>query len=306
MMLEDAALITYEGWNLERFIISGEGESDRGIVLAPASKGTAFEDMYDAPVSTIYNSTAFQIGATFGGTRDEMYNFTLAFHVKKTGDASWRLNESRFRKALSYKKNCKIEVRVDDSYRWLNVKMFSNPKLRVEFDPNSQKYGLLLVTFAAEYPRWLEDDVTDTFTTVSNTVGGGTELSVVTVSNPTDVEIWLKWVTQGIAGIIWILPDFSFNDDRFDRAVLDDDRMVQLPELLANEHVLVDTDEMADQVNSSLDTAVYQRMNGRQFLYPIPPYTEPIDIMVAVQKAPIGAGLQVRCPRAWTRPWGLE
>ncbi|WP_069165466.1 hypothetical protein [Nocardia altamirensis] len=301
-------LIELEGHNGQRFTVAGPGAGARGVYLAPENDGTEFDLLYDAPVKTIWNSTAFQLGASYGGMREEKYEFTLAFHVIESATAAWRDNDSALRKAFSYEKRSKLWVQVDDSRRRLDVQLASNPRVKVGTDPNGRQYGLVLVPLAAAYPRWMEADVTATFVTTKDTTNGSTELGSVKIANPTDTEIWLKWVLQGTGAIKWTLPDFSFGDDRFDRATKDADRMIVMPELRANENVRVDTDEMAmeGQVVSSLDTAVYQRMNGKMFLYPVPPYTPETTLPVAVTGAPQGAGLQVRVPRLWTRPWGLE
>ncbi|HET8667332.1 MAG TPA: hypothetical protein VFM10_05070, partial [Terriglobales bacterium] len=94
----------------------------------------------------------------------------------------------------------------------------------------------------------------------------------------------------------------------FNRPVDDAGRMIVMPALTNGENILVDTDPLAiaGQVVSSTDTQVYQRMNGRMFVYPIPAYTSPTAIPVAVTRAQAGNGVQVRVPRSWTRPWGLE
>ena len=79
-----------------------------------------------------------------------------------------------------------------------------------------------------------------------------------------------------------------------------------MPPLIAGEHLRVDTDEDTTQVESNIDTQPYLRMGGVRFLYPIPPYTPPTELPVAVTGAPAGVGVQVRCPRVWGRPWGLQ
>lgn len=302
-------LITLTGWNNADFVLAGDGEGDKGIKLATADLGTVFEDMYDAPVEALYTSTAFQIGGTYGGIREGMYEFQLAFNVRATPGTPWRINDSRFRKALSYKKDARIRVKVgDEPERYLVVRMRKSPKLKVKVDPNRHKYGLLLVTFVAPYPRWMQDDVTDQFVTTENHTVSGSEIGSVTVANPTSEEIWLKWMLQGGAGVRWSVPDHSWGDDRWDRAEVDEDRVIVMPELTAGENVRIDTDEMAmqGQVVSSTDTEIFQRMNGVEFLYPVPPYTAPTELPIAVSGADIGAGIQVRCPRPWARPWGMD
>jgi hypothetical protein len=305
-MVEDLTIIIDAG-NYQA-IVCGEGEGDQGIRLAEVSKGTMWEDLYDPPVETIYNSTAFQIGGDYAGMKEGMLEFQLAFKVRPSRDRIWRFNESRFRKALSYKQDIKLRVKIGSTHRWLNVRLRKNPKVKVIVDPNKIKYGLMLCTFVAAYPRWLENDTVDQFVTETDTTASGIEEGALWVSNPTDQEIWLRFVTQGTEGIVWHLPDHSFGDDRYDRAVEDEDRMVQMCSLIDGEHVKVDTSDSTKggQVVSSIDTEVYQRMGGKEFLYPVPAYTPRMQLPVFVENAPIGAGIQVRCPRTWTRPYGLE
>lgn len=403
----------------------GDHEGAEGVTLAYDTLGTVFEDMYESPITAIYNSTAFEIGGRYGGIREDMFEFALAFNVSATDNLPWRVAESRFRKSLSFTQDGRIYCKIaGQSTRYLTVRLMEKTQLKVLTDPNKQRYGLLLVKFVGAYPRWCEDDYTNSYVCTTDTtappsvsaptglavstavptdlsgqlapatyyykitaVGGdgestassqvsvvvsqpnsantltwtadagansyhiyrsntsGTETLMygagivttwtdigdvspngstspptsntsvksevghVTVMNPTNCEQWIKWVAQaGNAGIIWTLPDYSWNDDRFDRANDDASRMIIMPALISGEHIVVDTDEMtmAGQVVSTIDTAVYLRMNGVQYLYPIPAYTPPTVVPVAVTGAQIGNGVQVRCPLSWTRPWGLE
>jgi len=304
--------IIYEGWNGRTFHWSGgELAGKEGVSLALPEAGVDFEDMYESPFETIYNSTAFEVGGRYGGVRENMMEFTLAFHIRPTVNTPWRIIESRFRKALHHKNTGgKIRVKiVGESERWLNVRLRSQPKLKLKRDPIVGRYGLLIVTFVANFPRWVEDDYTAEYVTTTDTTAGGDELAMLWISNPTNNEAWPKWVCQaGNADIVWTLPDFSWGDDRFEMAEAHDDRMLDLPELILGEHVVVDTDEMtmAGQVVSSLDTQVYLRMDGREFLYPLPAYLDPVQVPISVTGAQIGNLIQVRIPRTWSRPWGLE
>lgn len=311
MELPEELEIIIEGWNGSLFhVAGGELQGAEGVGLGMGDVGTAFEDMYESPFDTIYNSTAFEIGGRFGGVRENMFEFALAFHIRPTNGAHWRMVESRFRKSLHHSKDAKIRVKIPGvSERWLNVRLREHTRLNVSVDPNKQRYGLLICHFIGPYPRWMEDDVVSEYVTETDTTASGEEIGSVMISNPTSDEIWLKWVAQaGNEGVTWTLPDFSFGDDRFDREVEDADRMIEMPELILGEHIVVDTDEltMLGQVNSSLDTSVYLRMNSMEFLYPVPAYTEPIEVPVTAQKADIGNGIQVRCPRPWIRPWGMD
>lgn len=416
---EDMEIII-EDWTGKVFHVSGgDREGEEGVRLGSGDMGTAFEDMFETQVETIYNSTAFEIGGRYGGLREKMFEFLLVFTIRQTPQRPWRINDSRFRKSFAFNKDTKIRIKIGGvSERYLTVRLRSQVQLKVKTDPNKQKYAMVAFPLVAAYPRWVEDDYTDQYIATTDTTGnlaaptqnnpttattGGTlaaatyyykitaingqgettgsneksiattgstskntlswaavtgatgyriyrstsagaekllatvgavltyadtgtavgttsvpstntaaaddEVGSVWIQNLTNTEIWLKWVLQaGNEGIIWTLPDFSYGDDRFDHADEDEDRMIEMPDLILNENVVVDTDEMtmAGQVTSSLDTQVYQRMNGREFLYPIPPYTEPVQVPVAVRGAQPGNLVQVRCPRTWTRPWGLE
>lgn len=303
--------IYYDAPDGKRYHISGgDLEGAEGIRLANQSLGTMFEDLFESPIDTIYQSTAFEVGGRFGGLRENMFEFALAFNVRATADTPWRINNSRFRKSLNYKQDGKLWVKiVGESTRYLSVRMQKTPKLKVQTDPNERRYGLLLVNFVAAYPRWVEDDWTQTYTTTLNTTSSGTETTHFTAWNPTNNECWMKWFLQaGNTGVVYTLPDFSWGDDRFNRASADASRMIIMPALNNGENVVVDTDDltMAGQVNSSTDTAVYMRMNGVEFLYPLPAYTEPTQIPVQIKGALPGNQIQLRCPRTWSSPWGLE
>ncbi len=306
------AVIEIEGFNGDWVRVNGVDAGAEGVWLAPEDDGTEFGEFYEPPIKVLWQSTTFQIGATYAGVREEMFAFTLAFHVTETLQNIWRWNESRFRKMFSPTKQSNIWVETEDSRRYLAVQLNGKIKVRVGQDPNGQQYSLVLVPLAGAYPRWLEPDYTVPYIATTDTTGGGTETGSLPVWNPTDTEVWLKYMAQGQAGIRWTIPDFSFGDDRESRAVVDAARAIVMPALIAGENIRVDTDPQANsgQVVSSLDTAVYLRMNGVQFLYPLPAYTgtadTPVLLPVSVTGAPIGAGIQLRCPRPWTRMWGLE
>lgn len=400
-------------------ISGGDQEGAEGIRLAFEGAGTVFEDAYESPVTAIYNSTAFEIGGRYGGLREDMFEFAWVFNIKSTDNLPWRVADSRFRKSMSFTRDFRIYCKiVGESTRFLSVRLMETPKLKVQTDPNRQKFGMVFVKFVGAYPRWCEEDYTNTYvcttdttvhlsapvlntpststtggtlaaatyyykitalgttgeTTGSNevsrvttgststvtftwaavsgatgykiyrststgtekylaTVGvvttytntGGTtngsisvpgantsygiEIGSLTVYNPTQNEQWVKYVAQaGNAGIVYTLPDFSWGDDRFDKATADSARMILMPALINGENIVVDTDEMsmAGQVVSSLDTAVYLRMNNVEFLYPTPPYTPPTQVPIAISQAQIGNLIQIRCPLAWSRPWGGE
>ncbi|MFI6368713.1 phage tail protein [Nocardia sp. NPDC050630] len=306
-------LIELEGCNGpgDWWTLAGQGQWERGVCLADEEEGTDFDGMYDPPVTALYNSTAFQVGAEFGGIREEKYDFILAIHVMGTRQRPWRYVDSDFRKSFSFKRDSKLWVTTGDSRRHLPVRLGGKVKIKAVYDPDGEQYGLLLIPLVGAYPRWIEKPQPSTFVCQTDTTGGGTETGYVTVSNPLpeDYEIWPQWRIQASAdGMVVTLPDFSWGNDEFDRAEEDALRKVELAPLLLGEHLSIDTDKMAinGQFNSSLDTEFYQRMGGRRFAYCIPGGTPETLVPVTVTGAPAGTGIQVLCPRPWPRPWGLE
>lgn len=289
----------------------GEGAGDRGIYLGEHPEG-----IYDEPTDTIWQSNAFQVGADFGGVRINKRDIILGIEAVDTPDQSWERNDSDFRKAWDYENQSTLRCITDDwGLRYLPTQLTKTPDFAPDFDPFKDQYGHIIYSGTSGYPRWLEDDVTNQWVNTTDTTDGSTASGTVTVSNPCDCEVWLKWTLQAYAGAIYTLPDYSFGDDRFERADTDAARVITMPALVAGEHLKVDTDENADQVLSDIDSEVWQRMRGVRFLYPIPPYLgtpnhasikTPVELPVSVTMAPAGVGVQVRMPREWSRPWGLD
>lgn len=303
-----AAKIRLEGCNGEWFTLSGHGRADKQVDLSTDPSG-----IFDAPVKTIYNSHAFQVGATYGGKRylhrDVVFGINVFGESKTRGKMSWEQADSQWRKAWSYDEDCKLWAIGDtNDARYLKLRLAEEPMLEPRKDPRLTDYGLVTMTTIAADPWWYSAGAEDSWTSTLSSTGGQIRSGTVTVSNPTDVPLWLQWVVQGGAGVKWSLPDFSFGSDAFERASQDANKIIPMPALLADEHIHVDTnpDALNGQVNSTLDTQVYMRMQGRQFLYPVPPYTPPTELPVRVTNAPAGVGVQVRMSRAWSRPWGLH
>ncbi|MGW0245051.1 phage tail protein [Nocardia goodfellowii] len=294
----------FESWRSPNdiYTLHGEGAGDRGIYL-----GTHPEGIYDEPVESIWNSHAFQIGADFGGIRIHKREIILGIEVVNTRFDTWQRNDSEFRKAWSYKKDSKLWCETEDwGRRFLSVRLSKTPDFSPDIDPFKDQYGHVIYSGTAGYPRWQQADATDQWISTTDTTNGEWAEGFVKVSNPTDTEMWVKWVLQAYPGVVYRLPDRSLGDDRFGLAEEHADRKIIMPSLIAGEHLRVDTDENADQVTSDIDTQVWQRMRGVRFCYPIPPETEEMLLPVAVKGAPAGVGVQVRCPRNWSRPWGLD
>lgn len=300
-------LIQVETPSGEWFTLAGAGKGDRGIYL-----GQKVEGLWMAPKETIYNSTAFQDGATYGGDRNPKRDITMDVEIIGSRFGSWEWNWSNWMRSWRADEDCKLWYETENSRRWLNVRLARHSDMSPTIDPIKRGHVTVTMNLVAGDPWWYEETATSEFVTITNTTGGGTETGHVNMSNPTPLDMWPIWVFQGTAGIRWTIRDRSFGNDDFERAVLDADRAIQMAPTINGEHVVVDTDPLAEdgQFNSSLDTEYYQRMGGVRFMYQVPPYTgseaEPIVLPVLVTGAPTGAGIQLRMRRPWPTPMGMQ
>lgn len=291
--------------------IHGPGHGDRGVFLGQHPEG-----IYDEPTESIWNSHAFQIGASFGGIRIHKRDVILGMEITDTPDATWQDNDSDWRLAWDYKKDSKLWIETNDSRRWLSLKMSEDPKFAPDTDPFQAQYGHIIYTAVAGNPRWYEKDYTDQWINSTDTTNGAwAPDGFVKAWNPTNTTAWMIWTVQAYPGAVYKLPDFSFGNDKEERAVEDAARKIVMPALIAGEHLVVNTDDEDDQVTSNIDTQVWQRMEGVTFCYPLEPYfgtrrhrtyKQPVNLPVTVKNAPAGVGVQLRIRRGFTRPWGLR
>ncbi|RBO87960.1 hypothetical protein [Nocardia puris] len=287
-------LVEVEGCDGSRFVISGVGMGAQGVWL-----GTDVAGIYDAPVRTIYGSHSSQIGSTYYARRNLQRDIVFGVTVGNTTGRTWGQADSAWRKAWSYDRDTRLWITTEDSRRHLRLRLGEQPAFEPERDPHMTKVERVVMTCVAGDPWWYEEPVTDAFVAT-----GPESQGAVTVSNPTDVEIWLEWIVQGPGR--WVLPDFSWGDNRFRRAEEDRHRRISLPMARADQVFWVQSDPFADQLRDMNGSQVWSLMNGVAFLYPVPPWTPETELPVSVTDAEEGAGLQVRCPRTWSRPWGLQ
>ncbi|OHD15059.1 MAG: hypothetical protein A2Y38_25955 [Spirochaetes bacterium GWB1_59_5] len=282
-------LVELEGHNGAWFTLAGDGAGEQGAWL-----GTDLEGIYDAPVRTIYTEHAHQIGASYAGLRRLRRDIVFGVTVVNTDSDTWSDNDSEWRKAWSYTADSKLWIETEDSRRYLKLRLAEQPLFKPAHDPHQTRMERVVMTCVAGDPWWYEEDETDTWTLASGTEGAGT----VTVSNPTDQEIWLKWVLQGPGR--WLLPDFSWKNDEWA------ERKISMPLQVAGQEFRVDTDPFEDQLRDPNGSQVWALMNGVTFLHSVPPYTPETELPISVSEAEAGVLAQVRCPRTWSRPWGLH
>ncbi|MDH6283233.1 phage tail protein [Prescottella agglutinans] len=303
--MQNDTLIELEGWDGKLTItLAGQGKGDHGAYLAEGD----IENLIEQPIETFYNSHAFQIGADYGGDRYPARELILTIEVLPTADASVEENLTKLQRALSTKRDARLWFTTGSSRRCLTVRLRQNLRIVVNRDPQRIKYLSVIATLIAPDPFWYEKPKTSEWISTVDTTGGSTATGSVTVHNPTNQDIWLQWVVQAATGAKWTIPDRSWGDDRFGRAIADANRQIVMPALQAGEHLRIDTSDSAKdpQVTSSTDTQIYLRMNGVVFLYPVPARTKKTQIPVAVTKAPAGVGIQVRCPQPWSSAMGNQ
>jgi hypothetical protein len=293
--MADATPATIEvvGVDGSHWHLSGPGYGAEGAEL-----GTSPQGLWDAPVSTIWLTSAFQDGATFGGVNWLKREVVFGVNIFETATQSWEEVDSAWRKAWSYEADSQLIITTQYGARRLYLRMSQQPEIKMTQDSHIKRWGKVTMTCTAGKPWWVEDDVTATAVTTTNTTVSGSEILWLPVSNPTDRPLYLRWV--GSAPATWTFPDFSW-DGGADAA-----RVVHMPSLTTGQDITVDTDPMEEMVVAADGSSVWARMNGVAFVHAVPPWTEETNIPVTVTGAPIGASVMVRCPRNWSRPWGLQ
>ncbi len=306
-MFDSTAKVEIFGCDGSYFCLAGEGQGTEGVYLSTNPRG-----FYDAPVSTIWKSSAFQIGGSYRGKRINQRE--IVFGVEILGDSSeeWEENDSRWRKAWDYEidpwdpagSQTRMRITTERSGpRDLLLQLSENPDFASDKDPRLTGHGTVPMTAIAGQPMWFQEDELDGWKLESGTSGAGT----VTISNPTDQPMLIKWIVT--APGTWTLPDFSWVGRKYERVPGGKypTRTVKLPALSASEGgATVDLDPMKLMVRDVNNTNLLGRMGGRFFLHKIPPYTPETLLPVSVTGAAPGAGVVLRQPRHWSRPWGLE
>jgi hypothetical protein len=300
-------LIELEGLHGYRATLHGRGQGDCGAVLTEVS------GIYDAPVRTIQTRTAFQTGASHGGVRWDAREITLRVAIGapllpagREGDTEEL--ESEFLKAWSYSEDSRLWVTTSGSSRSLDLRLVEAPTVLTRRDPKQAEVVELELRCLAGVPWWAGPDLVGTWVSQNDGVESGT----VTVSNPTDRPMWLRWTITAPGR--WTLPDYSWYGAQYfsaadlpsdiaDLAATSTTRQIVMPELNSGTPVDIDTDPFEEQVVRVGFPNFWALMGGVTFMFPVPPYTPATELPVSVD-GPAGSTVLVHCPRNWTRPWG--
>lgn len=292
-MAPNAAMITLTGVDGSTWTLAGPGRGREGAELATAPSG-----LYDAPVTTIWNQSAFQTGSSFGGYRTNKRDLVFGINIHESAGRSWESVDSAWRKAWAYDRDSVLTVTSDFGARSLSLRMSEQPDFKPVKDPHLKQWAKVVMSCTAGNPWWVESDVTASWVSPADTTAGGSRSGTVTVSNPTDQPMWLRWVVSAPGQ--WTLPDFSWAADSFAA------RTVILPRTAAGQDLTIDTDPMEEMIVARDNTPVWAQMNGVSFMHAVPPYTPATAVPVSVTYAPAGASVLVVQSRNWSRPWGLQ
>lgn len=282
MSYADLARIEVEGVDGSLWVLNGPGAGREGVHLGESPDG-----IYDAPVRTLWQQGAFQEGATPNGVRWDARDVVFMVLVQSTSGRSWQDVDSQWRRAWSYSEDSILRVTTPSGTRELKLRLFEAPKFTPDIDPRVNEFGEVVMTCRAGDPFWREQPDKKTVTAT----GSGTEY--LTVWNPTDKDMWLRWVLA--PGSRWTIPDFDFGGST---------RTITLPTSYTSREVLIDTHPLREQVVVVGWANAWEAMNGVQFMHPVPAYTTPTDVPVSWSGS--GGSLMLVQDRRWSRPWGLE
>lgn len=254
--------------------ISGDGAGAEGVWMKDEHVG-----LLDTPVTTLWSSGANQIGATFGAAKFDARTISLPVFLLDSKDRRWQSVDSRWRKAWSYHADSTIEVTSSSGLRRLKCRLESTPEHALGKGGQLMGTSSLLMSLKAGDPLWYSGEVTEPWR-----FNGVTWHGHVTVTNPTDMPMWVKWTVTGPASVI--LPDFSFETREGWPGHEHQDRRITMPFQPKGVDVAVDTDPMVEQVVALQKPSWWAKMNGQFFCYPVPPWTPPTKLPVAVNPIP--------------------
>lgn len=285
------------------FHVHGDQVGEEGVWLARGQ----VQGLYDAPVQTTWKTGAFQTGSTQRHRKNLHRDLVLGFHIKDT-TTSWEFNDSQFRRCFDYEEDpwdagyspTVIEVETELSgVRKLQVLMSEAPDFDSDLDPTQQQHGNVMFKLRAGQPFWYENDFTSTYTG-TGTTGSGT----VTVNNPTDQVAHHKWV---LTPATFTLPDRPWSGAPNARNTTGSRNVGGIAITNVNGGAVIDLDRSELMFRDLNNTNLLGQLAGTFFEYSIPPYTPTRTLPVSYTNAPQGgASIQVRIPRRWSRPWGLE
>ncbi|QGU03096.1 hypothetical protein CKALI_11260 [Corynebacterium kalinowskii] len=281
---DHSAQIIIKGVNGATWHVSGPECGREGVELAEDPDGLHDE----APFKGIWQSGAFQDGASFLGYTVDPIDLVLGFDIFPE-EQSWEYIEAMFYASFSPEKQSEIVFNSDGEQRSLFVQKLEKTRTTSKKDPRLLQWSKMLLTLRAKNPFWQGDTIT------RNLAFDSTGTKQIIVENPTDTAMWLQWVVTAPGK--WTLPDNDLTGeaDRY--------RYIHTPPLSSGQDLTIDTHPLHESYVAADGSNVAGRFNGVEFLYPIPPHTPPTALDIGYTGDQPGA-CQVRMVQQWQRPWG--
>ncbi|QXO14258.1 minor tail protein [Mycobacterium phage Chaser] len=286
--MTDFLKIELIGRDGSHWVLSGPGMGQQGVTLNPN-----LQQFYDAPVKTLYVPGPF--GEEYAGKRVQRREIVFSVQAYDEDPDTWSTVDSLWRWAWDYDEESELRVTTSDGTRFLKVRLMEEPKPYYEKDPHITADNPIVMTVTATFPYWQDEPEELIWTTLSTE-----DMTRFPVRNDGDVPVWLKWTLT--APGLWILPDFSWGNDMYSRGREDLGRTVAMPELVAGEHVSVDSDPRVQTLIAVNGMPTQNRWKGNDLLYPLMP-GKGAEIPVQLKNAPEGGACKLTRPRWYSRPW---
>lgn len=281
------------------FHISGDQAGDEGVELRDKP-----QNLVDAPHQTFWTDNGFR--QVFQTDRFKRRDITISLNIWSPSDDpdDWRDIDSQIRMALgNYRDTFKLFAETSDGVRFLQLQLLQEPKAYEAGewegkDPHLYAASTITFTAAAPIPFWIGDTLVDkcTFTGTSGT-------QYVTVSNPGDVAVFLRWRVP--ASCLVTLPDWSWGSNVFGRASEDAARTWAAPQLYAGENTIFDSMPDMPVAIASNKAPVRYRCNGAP-IYPVAPHTKPTQVPVTLVSGPANSTIYVENDQWFSRLWGVS
>lgn len=274
-LLRHTDQIVVQGYNGDVAIISGVGMGSWGPELAAGSTG-----LFEAPMKTYWGKGLLGERFEYSAPKRRDVVFTMHIMNPDTGEpaldndpALWHNIYSRWRAMWSGDFESTIIYRSLDGDRELKCRLLKEPEPFVSQnfegkDPHLIRYGSVVMAVACENPYYQGP----TAKYAHEISGQGDFWFRIPFFNPGSVPIWPEWFLTDRAQ--WILPDYSWESEEFGRGQLDEGKLVPVPAvdtLLEGENVHIMTRPDKETIRAENDAPVGNRMNGRDFEYPIQP-----------------------------------
>lgn len=280
--------------------VSGDAMEEEGVMLLP--KPTRF---YDTPIATVWQQGAY--GRVFQGfsidSRDSQLGWQI--YAGEDGDVSdWSYTDMLFRLSWAYDRLGRLEFETDESLRYLDLSLLSEPESyegEVEngHDPHLTHDATVITKVGGPNPNFKSPDV------VVEKPADGYGVLTFDIVNDGDMEMWPRWTVSSVgANTRWYLPDKSYGSEEYGRGVTDANRVWKGPLLQAGEHTVFDSDPRVEFADSDLATNVWARCKG-QLMYPIPPHTK-TQVQVSYENCRPGDVCRLTYHKEYTRPFGLS